>query len=117
MTLTCRLPSTIFLLANSPLEGSMVGRMAGAYDIPIIPTDLRREETIVHVVGALSQLTKVSNDIFARIGTKCDEFQAKIDGINQRVDVANAKLEVLKTTKKATVVFSSARCSFNTSTM
>ena len=39
-------------------------------------------------------------------------FQGKIASINQRVDNANAKLEVLKATKKATVVFSSARQAF-----
>jgi WAS family protein 1 len=86
--------------AESDMEG---------YQIPIIPNDLRREETIVHVVGALTQLTKVSNDIFDKIGGKCDEFQSKIAGINQRIDVANAKLETLRDSKKATVVFSSAR--------
>ena len=83
--------------------------MLNSYEVPIIPNDLRREETMVHIIGALNQLTKISNDIFAKIGSKCDEFQGKIANINQRVDTANAKLEVLKATKKATVVFSSAR--------
>ena len=83
--------------------------MLNSYEVPIIPNDLRREETMVHIIGALNQLTKISNDIFAKIGSKCDEFQGKITNINQRVDTANAKLEVLKATKKATVVFSSAR--------
>ena len=83
--------------------------MLSSYEVPIIPNDLRREETMVHIIGALNQLTKISTDIFAKIGSKCDEFQGKIAGINQRVDTANAKLEVLKATKKATVVFSSAR--------
>ena len=83
--------------------------MLSSYEVPIIPNDLRREETMVHIIGALNQLTKISTDIFAKIGSKCDEFQGKIANINQRVDTANAKLEVLRATKKATVVFSSAR--------
>ena len=86
--------------------------MLKSYEVPIIPNDLRREETMVHVIGALNQLSKISTDIFSKIGSKCDEFQGKIAGINQRVDIANAKLEVLKATKKATVVFSSARQAF-----
>ena len=83
--------------------------MSAGYTVPIIPNHLRREETVVHVLGALTQLTKVSNDIFAKIGAKCDELQAKVSGINQRIEVANNKLEVLRETKKATVIFSSAR--------
>ena len=83
--------------------------MEEGYQVPLLPNDLRREETILHVVGALTHLSKVSNDIFGKIGAKCDEFQEKISGINQRIDIANTKLEVLKETKKATVVFSSAR--------
>ena len=91
------------------LQVSQTSIMLNSYEVPIIPNDLRREETMVHIIGALNQLTKISTDIFAKIGSKCDEFQGKIASINQRVDTANAKLEVLRATKKATVVFSSAR--------
>ena len=94
---------------NSSSKLSHSSTMLSSYEVPIIPNDLRREETMVHIIGALNQLTKISTDIFAKIGSKCDEFQGKIASINQRVDTANAKLEVLKATKKATVVFSSAR--------
>ena len=95
--------------ANTSSWFSQSSKMLNSYEVPIIPNDLRREETMVHIIGALNQLTKISTDIFAKIGSKCDEFQGKIASINQRVDTANAKLEVLKATKKATVVFSSAR--------
>ena len=94
---------------QTPPPISQTSIMLNSYEVPIIPNDLRREETMVHIIGALNQLTKISTDIFAKIGSKCDEFQGKIASINQRVDTANAKLEVLRATKKATVVFSSAR--------
>ena len=79
------------------------------YEVPLIQNDLRSEETIVHVVGALTQLSKISCDIFSKIDTKCDDFQNKITFINRRVDLANSKIEALKEAKKATAVFSSAK--------
>ena len=79
------------------------------YEVPLIQNDLRSEETIVHVVGALTQLSKVSGDIFSKIGAKCEDFQQKIYDVNRRVDLANLKIGALKEAKKATVVFSSAK--------
>ena len=79
------------------------------YEVPLVQNDLRSEETIVHVLGALTQLSKVSNDIFSKIDVKCTEFQQKIFDVNKRVDSANAKIDALKEAKKATVVFSSAK--------
>ena len=79
------------------------------YEVPLVQNDLRSEETIVHVLGALTQLSKVSSDIFSKIDVKCNEFQQKIFDVNKRVDSANAKIDALKEAKKATVVFSSAK--------
>lgn len=79
------------------------------YEVPLIPNDMRQEETILHMVGAINQLSKVSADIFKRVGAKIEESEKKLQVINQRIDVANAKIETLKESNKATVIYSSAR--------
>jgi len=79
------------------------------YEVPLIPNDMRQEEAILHMVGAINQLSKVSADIFKRVGAKIEESEKKLQAINQRIDVANAKIETLKESNKATVIYSSAR--------
>ena len=82
------------------LQVSQTSIMLNSYEVPIIPNDLRQEETMVHIIGALNQLTKISTDIFAKIGSKCDEFQGKIASINQRVPILRGRARV----------FSGSRC-------
>ena len=59
--------------------------MSGVYDyqVPLISSDLRKEETIVQIIGSLNQLTNVSNNIFSKIEQKCEEFQSQLEGISK----------------------------------
>lgn len=82
--------------------------MAGEqrYTVPVIPTDLRREETVLQICDALEHVDKIASDIFSRIGSRVAENQRKLTNINERVSLAEAKISAIKGSKKATKVFS-----------
>ena len=54
-----------------------------SFEVPLILNDLRGEETIVHIIGSITQLTKVSNHIFSTIDQKCDQFQSTLQNLSQ----------------------------------
>ncbi|XP_040292234.1 WASH complex subunit 1 [Bufo bufo] len=80
-----------------------------AYSVPIIQPDLRREETIQQITFTLQQLQSVSNDIFNRILQRVETNRSQLKNINDRVSLAQAKIEKVKGSKKAIKVFSSAK--------
>ena len=53
------------------------------FEVPLIVNDLRKEETIVHIIASISQLTKVSDHIFSTIDQKCDQFQSTLQVLSQ----------------------------------
>ena len=61
--------------------------MSGVSDsnlqVPLILPDLRKEETIVHIIGSLNQLTKVSDFIFSTINQKCEQFSDQLEAISK----------------------------------
>lgn len=77
------------------------------YSVPIIQPDLRREETIHQIADALEYLEKVANDVFDRIEKRVKDGQDKLTGVNKRLEVAQAKVDKIKNSKKAIKVFSS----------
>ncbi|BFZ10703.1 hypothetical protein BsWGS_13742 [Bradybaena similaris] len=79
------------------------------FNVPTIPPDLRREETIHQIADALEYLDKVANEIFTRIGTRVGENRAHLQKINDRVNLASAKVAKLTGSNKATKVFASAK--------
>lgn len=79
------------------------------YNVSILSPKLRHEEFILSVADTLSYLEKVSDDIFSRITKRTEEYCDQIKKINQRADLAQAKIEKLKGSKKAIQVFSSAK--------
>ncbi|XP_059169728.1 WASH complex subunit 1-like [Physella acuta] len=79
------------------------------FNVPTIPPDLRREETIHQIADALDYLDKVANEVFARIGKRVVENKAHLQKINDRVNLATAQVEKLKGSNKATKVFASAK--------
>ena len=81
----------------------------GAYTVPLVCADLRREETIQQVCDALAHLDAVSNDVFSRIARRIDDNHARLRAINARVALAHARVERVKCSKKATQVFSAAK--------
>lgn len=80
-----------------------------SYDIPTIPPDLRREETILQIADALEYLEKVANDVFARISARVLENKTKLQKVNDRVNLAQARVDKLKGSNKATKVFACSK--------
>lgn len=80
-----------------------------SFNIPLIPEDLRRDETIHQVVDSLEYLDKVAEEIFSRIHSRVSSNQAQLQKINDRVNLAQAKIEKITGSKKATNVFASAK--------
>ena len=70
---------------------------------------LRREESINQIVDSLEYLEKVSKDIFTRISNRVAENKKRLEAINYRADLAQARIDKIKGIKKATRVFSSAK--------
>ncbi len=64
---------------------------------------------MVGVADTLLYLEKISEDIFGRITARTQEYRDKINAINKRTELAQAKIDKLKGSKKAIQVISSAR--------
>ncbi|XP_061494658.1 WASH complex subunit 1-like isoform X2 [Rhineura floridana] len=79
------------------------------YSLPLIQPDLRREETIHQIADALQYLQKVSDDIFNRISQRVEASRAQVRAIDERITLAQAKIEKIKGSKKAIKVFSSSK--------
>ena len=81
-----------------------------AYTVPVILPDLRKEESYRQIVDALEYLEAVANDIFNRISSRVGENRDELISINNRINVAQAKIDKLRSsTTKATRVFSSPK--------
>ncbi|XP_069759792.1 WASH complex subunit 1 [Narcine bancroftii] len=79
------------------------------YTVPIIQSDLRREEAIHQISDALQYLQKISNDVFTRVSQNVESNQTRLRSISERINLAQAKIKKIKGSKKATKVFSSAK--------
>ncbi|KAG8431940.1 hypothetical protein GDO86_019172 [Hymenochirus boettgeri] len=80
-----------------------------AYSLPLIQPDLRREEAIEQITDTLQHLQSVSNDIFSRILQRVETNKSQLQRINNRLSLAQAKIQRIKGSKKAIKVFSSAK--------
>lgn len=80
-----------------------------AYDVSVLSPKLRHEEFILCVADTLNYLEQISDDIFLRIINRVKIYKDQVTAINKRVDVAQAKIDRLKSSKKAIQVFSSAK--------
>lgn len=54
-----------------------------SFEVPLVLNDLRKEETIVHIIASINQLTKVSDHIFSTIDQKCDQFQSTLQVLTE----------------------------------
>jgi WAS family protein 1 len=79
------------------------------FNVPTIPPDLRREETILQIADSLEYLEKVANDIFTRISNRVSENRTRLQKVNDRVALAQARVDKLKGSNKATKVFASSK--------
>lgn len=83
--------------------------MKPLYNVPIIPLNLRKEETIVQIAEALQYLEDISEDIFKRINERIELNSQHLSNISERIDKASKKIQSLSGAKKATQVFSSSK--------
>ena len=80
------------------------------YNVPVILPDLRKEESIRQLVDSLEYLDAVANDIFARVSFRVAENRDELIAINNRINVAQAKIDKIRnSTSKATRVFSPSK--------
>ncbi|WAR26795.1 WASH1-like protein [Mya arenaria] len=79
------------------------------FNAPGIADDLRQDETINQVVDSLEYLDKIANEIFNRIHTRVASNSDQLRKINDRVNLAQAKIDKIKGSNKATKVFASAK--------
>jgi WAS family protein 1 len=88
----------------SPVSGNMA-----PYNVPLIPPDLRQEEMMQQICDSLQYLEQISSDIFARISNRITDNRTQLAKLNGRIDTAQAKIDRIKGSNKATRVFSSAK--------
>uniref|UniRef100_H3DPG6 WAS protein family homolog 1 n=1 Tax=Tetraodon nigroviridis TaxID=99883 RepID=H3DPG6_TETNG len=79
------------------------------YSVPLIQQDLRREEAVHQIADALLYLETISTDIFKRQVQKLRRNRRQLQHISDRIRLAQARVDKIKGSKKATKVFSSAK--------
>uniref|UniRef100_A0A672PKY8 WAS protein family homolog 1-like n=1 Tax=Sinocyclocheilus grahami TaxID=75366 RepID=A0A672PKY8_SINGR len=79
------------------------------YSVPLIQPDLRREEAVHQITGALQYLEIISTDIFSRVSQSVEKNRVHLQTVTDRIKLAQARVQKIKGSKKATKVFSSAK--------
>lgn len=79
------------------------------YSVPLIQPDLRREEAVHQIADALLYLETISTDIFRRVSDSVEKNRQQLQTVTDRIRLAQARVDKIKGSKKATKVFSSAK--------
>ncbi|XP_055365453.1 WASH complex subunit 1 isoform X3 [Betta splendens] len=79
------------------------------YSVPLIQPDLRREEAVHQIADALFYLETISTDIFRRVSESVENNRRQLQSVTDRIRLAQARVDKIKGSKKATKVFSSAK--------
>ncbi|KAM9755052.1 WASH complex subunit 1 isoform 1-T1 [Menidia menidia] len=79
------------------------------YSVPLIQPDLRREEAVHQIADALMYLETISTDIFRRVSESVEKNRQQLQRVSDRIRLAQARVDRIKGSKKATKVFSSAK--------
>ena len=79
------------------------------YHIPVLAHDLRQEEMVRQMCDALDYIDQVAKDIFTRIGNRISDNHASLHALNDRIALAQAKIDKVKGSNKAMKVFSAAK--------
>ncbi|CAB1323128.1 unnamed protein product [Coregonus sp. 'balchen'] len=79
------------------------------YSVPLIQSDLRREEAVHQIADALLYLETISTDIFTRVSESVERNRCQLQSVTDRIRLAQARVDKIKGSKKATKVFSSAK--------
>lgn len=77
--------------------------------IPLIGSDIRFDEVTIRAIKTFEYLDNVVDQIFDKIDARIEQNMTRIGDINSRLEKASAKIEKLKTSKKAIRMFSPAR--------
>lgn len=83
--------------------------MQSLYNVPIVPLNLRKEETIIQIAEVVDYLSKVVDDVVNRVNNRIDQNTKQLNDIANRIDAASNKVSQLTGAKKATQVFSSCK--------
>lgn len=83
--------------------------MQSLYSVPIVPLNLRKEETIVQIAEVVQYLSDVVDDVLTRVNRRVEDNDKKLNDIAARIGAANNKVCLLTGAKKATQVFSSSK--------
>ncbi|XP_045129327.1 WASH complex subunit 1-like [Portunus trituberculatus] len=78
-------------------------------EIPLVPAEQSRLETVNTCVDVLTHLEAVVDQVFSSITTRLADTTARLEGLRQRAADAQAKVDKLTGITKATQVFSSAQ--------
>ncbi|XP_073845569.1 WASH complex subunit washout [Musca autumnalis] len=79
------------------------------FSVPIVPPDLRHEETIIQAAYALDSLQKVINNIFLRIDSRIEKNNTKVEELQNRIKKSQEKIKSLQNTRKAIHIYAPAR--------
>lgn len=79
------------------------------YLIPVVQQDLRNDESLMQLFDALALLDKTVGDVFSRISTRVTMQRDRLVLVNNRVNVARAKVQKIVGWRHATKVMSSAK--------
>ncbi|TMW53524.1 hypothetical protein DOY81_001401 [Sarcophaga bullata] len=79
------------------------------FKVPIIPPDLRHEETITQAAYALDCLQKTISTIFGRIDKRIEKNNVKVNELQERIKKSQEKINSLQGTRKAIHIYAPAR--------
>lgn len=79
------------------------------YSVPIVFQELRPSEVYFQIFDSLENLNKTVEDVFDRISVRVTSEKTRIQAINSRLSVAQAKVKQITGTNKAITVFSPAK--------
>lgn len=79
------------------------------YNVPVIQSDLRHEETIIQAANSLDYLQQVITDVFDKIDARIEQNAQRISSINKRLEIANEKVDRLSKTNKAITIYAPAK--------
>lgn len=79
------------------------------FKVPIIPPDLRHEETITQAAYALDCLQNTISTIFGRIDKRIEKNNVKVKELQERISKSQAKINSLQGTRKAIHIYAPAR--------
>lgn len=79
------------------------------FKVPVIPPDLRHEETITQAAYALDCLQKTISTIFSRIDKRIEKNNVKVNELQERIKKSQEKINSLQGTRKAIHIYAPAR--------